>query len=55
MLAAITMGVSIALAYLVYRIVDKPGQRLLKTVLEALRARVRPARGSRRSHRASVP
>ncbi|WP_433501073.1 acyltransferase family protein [Sphaerimonospora sp. CA-214678] len=54
-LAAITMGVSIALAYLVYRIVDKPGQRLLKAVLEALRARVRPARGSRRSHRASVP
>lgn len=55
-LAAITMGVSIALAYLVYRIVDKPGQRLLKSALEALRARVRPAAaGSRRSHRASVP
>ncbi|MFC0863743.1 acyltransferase family protein [Sphaerimonospora cavernae] len=55
LLTAITMGVSAVLAYLVYRIVDKPGQRLLRAALEALRGSVRPAGGSRRSHRASVP
>lgn len=43
-LAAITMAVSIGLAYVVYRVVDKPGQRWLRTRLGALLERSGGAR-----------
>ncbi|MCT9935052.1 acyltransferase [Planotetraspora sp. A-T 1434] len=68
LLVGVTMTVSIALAYLVYRLVDRPGQRWLRARLEALLGRSRPRRGRRpgpdspdrppvpaQSHEASVP
>ncbi|WP_370017662.1 acyltransferase family protein [Planotetraspora sp. GP83] len=68
LLVAITMTVSIALAYLVYRLVDRPGQRWLRAGLGALLGHARPRRGRRpgpdspdrppvpaQSHEASVP
>ncbi len=43
-LAGITMAVSIVLAYLIYRLVDKPGQRWLRARLGALLGRPRRPR-----------
>ncbi len=43
-LAGITMAVSIVLAYLIYRLVDKPGQRWLRARLGALLGRSRRPR-----------
>lgn len=43
-LTAITMAVSIGLAYLIYRLVDKPGQRWLRARLGALLDRSRRSR-----------
>ncbi|WP_228644577.1 acyltransferase [Microtetraspora sp. AC03309] len=45
-LVGLTMAVSIALAYLVYRLVDKPGQRWLRAALGASLDRIR-LRGGR--------
>ncbi|GIH57954.1 acyltransferase [Microbispora rosea subsp. aerata] len=48
LLAAITMAVSIGLAYLVYRMVDKPGQRWLRARLGPLVGRSRGRSGRSR-------
>ncbi|WP_311931618.1 acyltransferase [Microbispora sp. H11081] len=55
-LAGITMAVSIGIAYLVYRLVDRPGQRWLRARLEALRVRYRRprARGGGRADRTAT-
>ncbi|GAA0373981.1 acyltransferase [Microbispora corallina] len=68
LLVAITMAVSIAIAYLAYRMVDRPGQRWLRVRLGALVARTGGRRGAgggpaspvpqplaAQSHEASVP
>jgi peptidoglycan/LPS O-acetylase OafA/YrhL len=64
LLTALTMASSIGLAYLIYRIVDRPGQRWLRAHLGALLRRSRGSRGRplempppvvTQSHEASVP
>ncbi|MEV1205453.1 acyltransferase family protein [Microbispora rosea] len=44
LLVAMTMAISIGLAYLIYRVVDKPGQRWLRARLGALLDRFRRSR-----------